>query len=83
MDGWDIMVRMIFIFSRPFPQLDFSMHAGRSLAHFAHPWASKWLTFGSPWLTLGTFWFPFGPLWLTFGTLFEEIDFFHKLNTFS
>ena len=25
---------------------------------------------------------PFGSLWLTFGTLFEEIDFFYKLNTF-
>ena len=80
MDGWDIMVRMIFPFSRPFPQLDFSMHSGRPLAHFGHPWVSKWLTFGSPWLPFGSLWQPFGSLlvpfgflWLTFGTLFEEI----------
>ena len=70
------MVRMIFHFSRPFPQLDVSMHSGRLLAHFGHPWASKWLTFGSPWLTFGTLWLPFGSLWLTFSIVFEEIKFF-------
>ena len=80
MDGWDIMLRKIFPFSRPLPQLDFSMYSGRPLAHSWRPWASKWLTFASPWFTFGTFWLPFvslsaafGSLWLTFGTLFDEI----------
>ena len=80
MNGWDIMVRMTFPFSRPFPQLDFWMHSGGPLTHFWHPWASKCLTFGSPWLPFGSLWAsfvslldPFGSLWLTFGTLFEEI----------
>ena len=76
MDGWDIMVRMIFPFSRPFPQLDFSMHLvapwltfGALVAHFWFPW----FPFGSflePFVSLLA---PFGSLWLTFGTLFEEI----------
>ena len=63
MDGWDIMVRMIFTFSRPFPQLVFSMHYGRPLAHFGHFGASKRLTFGIPWLAFGNFWLPLGSLW--------------------
>ena len=90
MDGWDIMVRMIFHFSRTFPQLDFSMHSGRPLAHFWRPWGSKWLGFGSPLAHFGTFWIPFvsllapfGSLWLTFGTLVKEYEDFHKLHIFS
>ena len=69
MDGWDIMVRIIFSFSRPFPQLDFSMHSSRPLAHFCHPWAFKWLTFGSRWLPLGSFLSSFCSLLVTFGSL--------------
>ncbi len=57
------MVRITFPFSWPFPQLDFSMHSGRPLAHFWRPWASKWLTFGSPWLPLVHFWYLLFPFW--------------------
>ena len=87
MDGWDIMVRMIFPFSRPFSQLDFSMHSGRPLAHFGHPWASKRLTFGSPWLTFSTFWIPFGSLWFPVPHFWHPFQgdwiLDYKLNTFS
>ena len=90
-DGWDIMVRMNFLFSRPFPQLDFSMHSGRPLAHFWCPRASRWFTFGSHLLPFdsllapfGSLLGPFGSLWLTFGTLFEEIiNFFINSQSFS
>ena len=67
------MVRMIFPVSRQFPQLDFSMHSGRPLPHFGHPWASKCLTFGSLLASFDSLLFPFGFIWLTFGILFEEI----------
>ena len=80
MDGWDIMVLMIFQVLRPFPQLDIWIHSGRPLAHFWRPRTSKWLTFGSPWLPFGSLWAPFvsllaqfGSLWFTFGILFDEI----------
>ena len=92
MDGWDIMVCMIFPFSRPFPQLDFSMQSGRPLTHFWHPWAPKCLTLESPWIPFGSLWAPigslfgpFGSLWITSGTLFDEniktfLNFIHFLN---
>ena len=77
MGGGDIMVRMIIPFSRPFPQLDFSMHSGRPLAHFWHPWTSKCLTLGSPWLPFGSLLAHFGSLLVPFGlivgTLLKEI----------
>ena len=80
MDGWDIMVRMIFPFSQPFPHLDFSMHSGRPLTHF-------WLPLARFRLTLGTFWFPFGSLWFPLAHCWHpfrgDYENFHKFHIFS
>jgi hypothetical protein len=77
MDGWDIMVRMVFPFSRPFPQLDFSMLA-------------PWLTLGtlgppsgSLLAPLGSLWAPFGSLLSPFGFFWRDYEHFHKFHTFS
>ena len=74
MDGWDIMVRMMFrnsIFDAFWSPLGSLLAPlGLQVAHFG-------FTFGSLLVPFVSLLAPFGSLWLTFGTLFEEIIFIY------